>query len=154
MDFCWTQQNGSNRYFVAENCFWVYMFVNCFPRSNVYHCYLHPWSLSETWNLKISPWKRRFLLETIIFRFHVKLWEGNLFTCNKKTTGIRLRSFLQDKPLSSVGVASVKLGILPTQSISKYISLRRQPFLIVVVFFTSPSQKTWFSPAKWLRVGF
>ena len=32
---------------------------------------LHPWSL--TWNLKISPWKRRFLLETIIFRFHVKL---------------------------------------------------------------------------------
>ena len=33
---------------------------------------LHPWSL--TWNLKIKPWKRRFLLETIIFRFHVKLW--------------------------------------------------------------------------------
>ncbi len=32
---------------------------------------LHPWSL--TWNLKIKPWKRRFLLETIIFRFHVKL---------------------------------------------------------------------------------
>ena len=27
---------------------------------------LHPWSL--TWNLKISPWKRRFLLETVIFR--------------------------------------------------------------------------------------
>ena len=25
-----------------------------------------------TWNLKRSPWKRRFLLETIIFRFHVK----------------------------------------------------------------------------------
>ena len=34
--------------------------------------YIHPRSL--TWNLKISPWKRRFLLETIIFRFHVKLW--------------------------------------------------------------------------------
>ena len=31
---------------------------------------LHPWNL--TWNLKRSPWKRRFLLETIIFRFHVK----------------------------------------------------------------------------------
>ena len=28
--------------------------------------------LNLTWNLKISPWKRRFLLETIIFRFHVK----------------------------------------------------------------------------------
>ena len=27
---------------------------------------------SLTWNLKISPWKRRFLLETIIFRFHVR----------------------------------------------------------------------------------
>ena len=33
---------------------------------------LHPWSL--TWNLKINPWKRRFLLEIIIIRFHVKLW--------------------------------------------------------------------------------
>ena len=31
---------------------------------------IHPWNL--TWNLKRSPWKRRFLLETIIFRFHVK----------------------------------------------------------------------------------
>ena len=24
-----------------------------------------------TWNLKMSPWKRRFVLKTIIFRFHV-----------------------------------------------------------------------------------
>ena len=32
---------------------------------------LHPWSL--TWNLKISPWKRSFLLESIILRFHAKL---------------------------------------------------------------------------------
>ena len=24
----------------------------------------------------MAPWNRRFLLETIIFRFHVKLWEG------------------------------------------------------------------------------
>ena len=30
---------------------------------------LHPGKL--TWNLKTTPWKRRFLLETIIFRFHV-----------------------------------------------------------------------------------
>ena len=28
-----------------------------------------PWKL--TWNLKMDPWKRRFLLETILFRFHV-----------------------------------------------------------------------------------
>ena len=33
---------------------------------------IHPWSL--TWNLKISHWKRRFVLEIIILRFHVKLW--------------------------------------------------------------------------------
>ena len=39
-------------------------------------CY--PPQVSLTWNLKISPWKRRFLLETVIFRFHVKLWEGTL----------------------------------------------------------------------------
>ena len=38
----------------------------------MYIGYIHPWSL--TWKLKISHWKRRFLLETIIFRFHVKLW--------------------------------------------------------------------------------
>ena len=30
---------------------------------------LHPRKL--TWNLKMKPWKRRFLLKTIIFRFHV-----------------------------------------------------------------------------------
>ena len=31
---------------------------------------VHPRNL--TWNLKISPWKRKVHLETIIFRFHVK----------------------------------------------------------------------------------
>ena len=31
---------------------------------------IHPRNL--TWNLKISPWKRKVLLETMIFRFHVK----------------------------------------------------------------------------------
>ena len=30
---------------------------------------IHPQKL--TWNLKMDPWKRRFLLETTIFRFHV-----------------------------------------------------------------------------------
>ena len=33
------------------------------------HMELHP--PKQTWNLKMDPWKRRFLLETIIFRFHV-----------------------------------------------------------------------------------
>ena len=41
----------------------------------VNHDWLHPWSL--TWNLKMAPWKRRSLLETIICRFYVKLW-GNI----------------------------------------------------------------------------
>ena len=37
---------------------------------------IHPWNL--TWNLKRSPWKRRFLSETIIFRFHVN-FRGSRF---------------------------------------------------------------------------
>ena len=41
-----------------------------FPMAEMGHKWLHPWNL--TWNLKGSPWKRWFLLETIIFRFHVK----------------------------------------------------------------------------------
>ena len=32
--------------------------------------HLHSWN--STWNVKRSPWKRRFLLETFIFRFHVE----------------------------------------------------------------------------------
>ncbi len=44
---------------------------------------LHPRKL--TWHLKTDPWKRRSLLETINFRFHVSFWGckqfffGNLF---------------------------------------------------------------------------
>ena len=38
---------------------------------------LHP--LMLTWNLKRSPQKRKFLLETIIFRFHVKFRGSNLW---------------------------------------------------------------------------
>ena len=32
---------------------------------------LHPWSL--TWNLRIHPWKRKIIFQTIIFRFYIKL---------------------------------------------------------------------------------
>ena len=32
---------------------------------------LHPWSL--TWNLRIHPWKRKIIFQTIIFKFYVKL---------------------------------------------------------------------------------
>jgi len=38
-------------------------------------------SPSLTWNLKMAAWNRIFLLETIIFRFHVKLGEGK---CKKQ----------------------------------------------------------------------
>ena len=31
-------------------------------------------SPKQTWNLKMDPWKRRFLLETTISRFHVNFW--------------------------------------------------------------------------------
>ena len=33
-----------------------------------------------TWNLKMNPWKRRFLLKTIIFRFHVSFRGGIILT--------------------------------------------------------------------------
>ena len=36
---------------------------------------IHP--PKQTWNLKMDPWKRRFLLETIISRFHVNFWGCN-----------------------------------------------------------------------------
>ena len=50
---------------------------------------LHP--PKQTWNLKMDPWKRRFLLETIISRFHVNFWGCSLqlavaeFFCTRKS---------------------------------------------------------------------
>ena len=44
---------------------------------------IHP--PKQTWNLKMDPWKRRFLLETIISRFHVNFWG-----CKNKTHQITL----------------------------------------------------------------
>ena len=43
----------------------------------VKYFYIHP--PKQTWNLKMDPWKRRFLLETINSRFHVKFWGCNYF---------------------------------------------------------------------------
>ena len=45
---------------------------------SVYQNGLHP--PKQTWNLKIDPWKRRFLLETIISRFHVNFWGCKYWT--------------------------------------------------------------------------
>ena len=45
-------------------------FLFCFAlQPKVRWLNLHP--PKQTWNLKMDPWKRRFLLETIISRFHV-----------------------------------------------------------------------------------
>ena len=60
--FCLTPRCGGHFPKFSTNNYRVF----CFKRL-VYPC-------SLTWNLKINPWKRRILLETIIFRFHVKLW--------------------------------------------------------------------------------
>ena len=49
--------------------------------------YLHP--PKQTWNLKMDPWKRRFLLETIISRFHV-----NFLGCKGWRTYVRSLYFV------------------------------------------------------------
>ena len=50
---------------------------------------LHPGK--QTWNLKMNPWKRRFLLETIIFRFHVSFRGGSFREGIPTNKFIRLR---------------------------------------------------------------
>ena len=54
----------------ANHCGWYQVLLTPQEAENLEKQNIHPWNL--TWNLKRSPWKRRFLLETIIFRFHVK----------------------------------------------------------------------------------
>ena len=43
---------------------------------------VHPRKL--TWNLKMKPWKRRFLLETIIDRFHVSFRGGTCYNFHQR----------------------------------------------------------------------
>ena len=67
---------------------------------------------SFIWNLKIGPWKRRFLLETVIFRFYVELWRSTSVYNSHFSGGVSLRvasapllfppRFLNDKPLRSL----------------------------------------------------
>ena len=47
----------------------------------MYH--IHPRKL--TWHPKIDTWKRRFLLETIILRFHVSFRECNSYIASVRT---------------------------------------------------------------------
>ena len=74
---------------------------------------LHPGKL--TWNLKMNPWKRRFLLEPIIFRFHVSfrgVW--NLQICHlerKMTWTIHLHDY-GTQPLIFRGVTKPSGGYM------------------------------------------
>ena len=69
-------------------------------------------SLKLTYPLKIDPWKRRFRLETIIFRCYVSFRECNLFLKSFRRTWLTT-SFL---PLSQ-----------PWLSILKHIHMSRAP---------------------------
>ena len=45
--------------------------IDLFTFLLVWYGIIHIHPQKQTWNLKMDPWKRRFLLETIISRFHV-----------------------------------------------------------------------------------
>ena len=55
---------------------------NSFSPSTTIITQIH--SLKLTWHLKIDPWKRRFLLETIVFRCYVSFREGTQDVLEKK----------------------------------------------------------------------
>ena len=46
-------------------------------KKNIWNHHLHPWNL--TWNLKRSPWERRFLLETIHFQVPCQILGGSSY---------------------------------------------------------------------------
>ena len=66
----WLQSEGCS---LAGN--WELFFQRVFSiKTCGSQCGLRPGK--RTWNLKMNPWKRRFLLETIIFRFYVSFRGG------------------------------------------------------------------------------
>ena len=68
--------------------------------------------LKLTWNLKMNPWKRRFLWKTIVFRFHVSFrgcilcyfWDG-LIPSGKGTFSKHCQ---QDTHCASVNVCGIR----------------------------------------------
>ena len=44
-----------------------------FAKGKIFEAHLHLHLARLTWNLRIHPWKRRNIFQTIIFRFHVNL---------------------------------------------------------------------------------
>ena len=69
--------------------------LKTFPTIGKHQIQIHPGRL--TWNLRIHPWKRKKIFQTIIFRFHVKLqgcnllMERNLASTTSSTLTIPLR---------------------------------------------------------------
>ena len=59
----------------------------------------------QTWNLKMNPWKRRFLLETIISRFHVEF--GGV---HRKTCQCLIGMFTSECRLLFITATSGKIG--------------------------------------------
>ncbi len=78
----------SNIFHIPSNPFLFFDLGSCFVEKHKFE-YLHP--PKQTWNLKMDPWKRRFLLETIISRFHV-----NFLGC------ISLESMIDTLPLFTI----------------------------------------------------
>ena len=73
---------------------------------------VHPWNL--TWNLKRSPWKRWFLLETIIFRWTMLNFGGVLVNLPSFVVVRSPQGSLPDEP-SLVEPLDVKTFKEPTQ---------------------------------------
>ena len=69
-------------FFEEVGCFFLgklWKMLGCF-----FVIHLHP--PKQTWNLKMGPWKRRFLLETIISRFQPLTFGGVCIHCENFTT--------------------------------------------------------------------
>ena len=70
----------------------------------------------------MNPWKRRFLLETIIFRFHVSFRGGKLFFFFRGSINLLLpeakafliSSYEMNDPLASPLVADQEMGEAPS----------------------------------------
>ena len=54
-----------------------HLLCSSLPGEMIQFDYIHPGRL--TWNLRIHPWKRRNIFQTIIFRFYVNLGGCNIF---------------------------------------------------------------------------
>ena len=76
--FC-VESGGKGKIMFFHFWQWHFHFDGCWPPNiTTQSRNIHPRNL--TWNLKKSPWKRKILLETMIFRFHVKSrCKANLF---------------------------------------------------------------------------